>query len=355
MASDLDDGGGRSTTMGRRRSRMAVSVGPFIAFVAATLAGAAHLCGACCDKGGRAAGRTTLQGPGGAVQTVVFGPDGGTLGSVGADGSIAVWDLVSGLARPLPPAGPEQGHCAAISPDGKWLAAGRDGGPVTLHDLQAREERALIDTASVSVGADCVAFSPDGRTLAVGRTDGRISLWDVATRRERSELPGHAEVVGSLSYSPDGRTLASSGGDRSVRIWDAATGRERRAIPGQPGMLVALAFSPDSRILALADRQGREVRLWDLAEGAERAALQGAESAILAVAISPDGRALAAADYRGGVHSWDLATGRPVRMSLVHPGVQTLAFAPDGRTLATGGFDGTIHLWDWPRPAAEDD
>jgi sugar lactone lactonase YvrE len=334
---------------------MMVSIWPFLAFVAASLATAAHLCGACCNKGGRESGRTTLQGQGGAVQTVLYSPEGGMLGSVGADGSVAVWDLVSGLGRPLPPAGPEQGHCAAFSADGRLLAAGRGGEPVALHDLRAQEEHALIDPSAATIEAECLAFAPDSRTLAVGQRDGRISLWDVEARRVRSELPGHAEVVSSMVYSPDGRTLASSGGDRAVRLWDPATGRERRAIPDQPGMFVALAFSPDGRLLAMADRRNRFVRLWDLDEGAARPALHGAEAAVLAVAISPDGRTVAAADYRGVVHSWRLDTGRLDRTSLVHPGVQTLAFAPDGRTLATGGFDGTVHLWDWPRAEVQDD
>jgi len=77
--------------------------------------------------------------------------------------------------------------------------------------------------------------------------------------------------------------------------------------------------------------------------------LRGAEGAVLAVAISPDGRTLAAADYHGAVRLWELDTGRLDRLSLAHPGVETLAFAPDGRLLATGGFDGTVYLWDWPR------
>jgi WD40 repeat protein len=336
-----------------------VTVGQLVVFAAATAAGAAYLCGECCGKAakgpGSAPGWSTLIGHAGAVESVVFGPDAATLGSVGTNGTIAVWDLDNGVARPLPPAGPEQGRCAAFSPDRRFLAAGRAGGPVSLHDLHARDPMPLIDPSGTTAEAECVAFAPDGRTLAVGQRDGRITLWDVAARRMRSELRGHAEMVASLAYAPDGRTLASSGGDRSVRLWDPATGRERQVIPGLPGMLVALAFAPDSRTLALADRQSAVVRLWDVVAGAERAALSGAEGAVLAVAISPDGRTLAAADYHGAVHSWRLDTGRIDPLRLNHPGVKTLAFAPDGRTLATGGFDGTVYLWDWPRADHEDE
>ena len=243
------------------------------------------------------------------------------LGSVGANGTIAIWDLDGGLGHPLPPAGPDQGHCAAFSPDGRLLAAGRADGPVALHDLEAREAHPLIDPDAATAGARCLAFAPDGRTLAVGQRDGRITLWDVATRRECRSRRGPAMPRWSPRWRirPTARTLASSGGDRAVRLWDVATGRQRRAIADQPGMFVALAFSPDSRILALADQRNPVVRLWDLAAGTERAALHGAEGAVLALAISPDGRTLAAADYHGVVHFWDLATGRLDRPRLVHP------------------------------------
>lgn len=355
MAADVGDGGGRSTESRRGRRWPVVLVWQFGVLVAATAAGAAYLSGECGAKGGRTSGRSTLARQGGAVQSVAFDAGGRRIGSVGADGSVVVWDLRDGLARPMPPVDPEQGHCAAFSPDGRLLAVGRAGGAVVVHDLRAEEEQALIDPSGTTVRAACLAFAPDGRTLAVGRRDGWISLWDAATLRARSEWPGHAEVVRSLTYSPDGRTLASSGGDRTVRLWDPATGRERRSIPEQPGMFVGLAFSPDSRVLALADRLSRIVRLWDLARGVEATALRGAEAAVLAVAISPDGQTLAAADFGGAVHSWRLATGRLDRAVLLHPGVQTLAFAPDGRTLATGGFDGIVHLWDWPPPESEGD
>ncbi len=334
---------------GERRARVSVPLWRRAAFLA-SMVGAACVVGMCCVKDPPSSGRTTLIGPRGMVKTLLFRPDGAALASVGYSGWIVLWDIRSGQGQPLPRAGPEQARCAAFSPDGRLLAAGRAGGPVTLYGPDPHEPDPLFDPSAATAGARCAAFAPDGGTLAVGQGDGRITLWDVATRRMRTELRGHAEVVTALAYAPDGQTLASSGGDRTVRLWDPATDRERRVIPDQVSMLVTLTFSPEGRTLALSNPRSRTVRLWDVNAGAERAVLNGAQGPVLAVAISPDGQTLVAADYCGTVHSWQLATGRLDRTRLVHPGVQTLSFAPDGRILATGGFDGTIHLWDWPRP-----
>ncbi len=284
MPMDLYEKVDRAAGTGGGRSRLGISVWQLVAFVGVSLAAAAYLCGECCGKAcaARSAAHLTLVGHDGAVRTVLFGRDGSMLGSVGANGTIAVWDLDEGQGYPLSPAGPGQGAARRSAPTGGcWRPAGPTGRSCCTTWRRARRS-ALIDPTAATAGARCLAFAPDGRTLAVGRRDGRIALWDMATRRERPSSTtaglGHAEVVNSLAYSPDGGILASSGGDRSVRLWDAATGRPRREIAGQPGMFVALAFTPDSRILALADQRNPFVRLWDLPAGMERPALHGAEA-----------------------------------------------------------------------------
>ncbi len=151
---------------------------------------------------GRGRRRSTLVGHDGAVGRCCSARDGSMLGSVGANGTIAVWDLDSGLGYPLPPAGPGQGRCAAFSPDGRLLAAGRAGGPVALHDLQAHEaHRALRSRPPPPPAPECLAFAPDGRTLAVGQQDGRIALWDVATRRERPSSRRPCPVMPRSSFA----------------------------------------------------------------------------------------------------------------------------------------------------------
>jgi len=80
---------------------------------------------------------------GSAVLSVAFSPDGHTLASGNADGTVQLWD-VTGPAHPRPL-----------------------GPPLT---------------ATNGYAVDSVAFSPDSHTLASGSADGTIRLWRLNVR-----------------------------------------------------------------------------------------------------------------------------------------------------------------------------
>src|SRR5437763_851671 len=71
-----------------------------------------------------------------------------------------------------------------------------------------------------------------------------------------------------------------------------------------------------------------------------------------AVSVSPDGTILAAAGRRagkspGGIHTWELATGKPLRsFGGGRNWMVDLPFTPDGKRLASGGEGYTATLWD---------
>jgi WD40 repeat protein len=112
------------------------------------------------------------------VNSVALSPDGRTLATASADGTVILWNV----ARRTPLGQPLSGHRAAV-----WS----------------------------------VAFSPDGRTLASAGADGTVILWNVARQAPRGPpLRGHVGEVTAVAFSPDGQTLASAGADRTVRLWD---------------------------------------------------------------------------------------------------------------------------------------
>jgi WD40 repeat protein len=107
-----------------------------------------------------------------------------------------------------------------------------------------------------------VAFSPDGRLLASGScgqpltqspwcAQGEIKLWDVASGSLVRTLSGHTSDVNSVAFSPDGRLLASGSDDDTIRLWDGGH-RQRSAHPLRPHRVwsLSVAFSPDGRLLA---------------------------------------------------------------------------------------------------------
>jgi WD40 repeat protein len=76
-----------------------------------------------------------LQGHLGSIYALTYAPDGKTLATGSVDGSVKLWDPVTGqerLAFPGPPPPQGQIHSLAFSANGKLLAAGRYDGTVTL-------------------------------------------------------------------------------------------------------------------------------------------------------------------------------------------------------------------------------
>jgi WD40 repeat protein len=76
------------------------------------------------------------------------------------------------------------------------------------------------------VGIANAALSPDGRRVALGRDDGIVRLYDTATGVSLGELVGHHSAVAGLAFSDDATRLATTGSDLTLRVWDLARGRQ---------------------------------------------------------------------------------------------------------------------------------
>jgi len=164
--------------------------------------------------------RQTLTGHSGPVASVAFSPDSTRVVSASFDGSVRMWDAVSGAPIDEPLRGhPRSTLCVSFSPDGTQVVSG-SGPTIQSWDVMsgARIWTAFGEAFHVVFS---VAYSPDGTRIISGSDDGSVQIWDAASGALIcSPSEGHSGPVWSVAYSPDGTRIASGSGDRAVRTWD---------------------------------------------------------------------------------------------------------------------------------------
>jgi eukaryotic-like serine/threonine-protein kinase len=300
------------------------------------------------------------------INCLALSPDGKTLAAGCEGGTTLLWDVTPGLGR----VSLKTAYPAILSRNGRHLAEQGNNGKVSVWDTAAGRERAsFVAERGGSVGA----ISPDGRTAALvydseqGKSRS-VRLFDVGTGRMQAALPlGHRTSISSVEFSPDGRTLAWGEKDGTVRLWDVARGKSKRAWTGHRRAVTSLVFSPDAKTLASAsnpdntnpdDKDPPEVKVWDADTGRQRASPRWPLGVIRSLAFSPDGLTLAAAGAEGDpdegaglVKLWEASTGKDLAsLRGRRAAYSCVAFSPDGKSLAVGGAPyigpGEVELWD---------
>jgi WD40 repeat protein len=294
--------------------------------------------------------RSTLQGDPGWVGLVALAPDGRTLASGSADGTVRLWNLATGRNVAVLKGHQDKVGPLKFSPDGKLLASGSGDRTVKLWDVPSR--RAVTTLRGHSDWIHAVAFSPDGSTLASASYDNTVKLWAVASGREIATLEGHSGTAESILFSPDGRLLVTGNMDGTIKLWDVLRllhGHARRPLAilhGREGGVMALSLSPDGQLLA-AGNWGPTVTLWSVTKKQEIATLRGHRGPLAAVAFSPNGQILASSGADTTVKLWKVATAREVATLKGHTDrIFSVAFSPDGKTLVSGSRDKSAKLWD---------
>jgi serine/threonine protein kinase/WD40 repeat protein/tetratricopeptide (TPR) repeat protein len=156
----------------------------------------------------------------------------------------------------------------AVSPDGRWLAAGSWYAPgITVWDvLRHRFERILTPPDAKGITKFFVSFSPDGRWLVSSTLPDnsrpayhfwRPGTWDLDRRIDNDEVAVHA------AFTRDSAIMALCK-DHKVTLADATTGRElARLSTVQQDDPTPLSFSPDGTKLVVGISQNT-AHVWDL-------------------------------------------------------------------------------------------
>ena len=202
--------------------------------------------------------RRQLDGPGGAIASLAWSPDGvRLLVASAADGKAHLLDARDGrVLRSI--AGEGLVGVVAIDPGGRWAAAGTGAGTLLIVDLAGEGSPRAVAPSLQSLAA--VAFADD-RIVTAG-SDGTLRLFDPATGRETARADvGSALTL--LAVAPDGRHAATADAERTIRVHRLPDGAVVEALEWHRATLGVLAWGAGQTIVA-GDNDGT-LAVWDVA------------------------------------------------------------------------------------------
>ena len=286
------------------------------------------------------------------VKRLVWHPNGQEFAVIDSDWHVLIFNAITKrLVRKLPrlkSIRPNSSYpVVAYSPDGRYLAAGKDVIHIYAADTgeKVRDiEGPYLDQHEPHAGGiKSLAFSPDSQMLAVAyikfwslekESNDVLASYEIATGKRifATSLPpfhSRSTISTNIVYTPDGKYLLAGRssllpyservktGEPSqyftfIDYWDSQTGKLIQSItPVHVMAPTALAISPDGRYVASGTDTGsvsssRRPRIdkWDVINNQDPVKL------------------------------WDITTRQLVREYPVHNSVRALAISPDGRYLA---------------------
>lgn len=319
-----------------------------------------------------ASGKTLqiLSGHDNQVKGIAFNADSSKVLTWSRDGTARVWVVETGAQMSaLRGHSNEVGVAGFLSDD---PGSGGRGGVVTGSDdkmLRVWTTAPLanavtlrprwLDEPNVGLrGIGALRVSPDGKRIVAGSNGGRLAVFNAQTGEQQLSLPGHGAPVLDVRFSPDGQTIATVSGhlddpeaaDRSIRIWDAATGSELKRID-HAWRLRSVEFSPDGKKL-LAAATDKAVIVATDASSQEKGLIGAVHGGpITSATWSPDGKMIATSSMDATVRLWDSATlqeldsSKPIRLGAGVYRVNWFRYRDETLILAASG-DSRLTLWD---------
>jgi WD40 repeat protein len=103
------------------------------------------------------------------------------------------------------------------------LACATDDGSIHVFEALTGKLRTIYRGHRLRVHD--VAWSPDSRYIVSGGNDTTVQIWDALTGRTMLIYHGHMSTIEGVDWSFQGKYIASCSDDLTAQAWEAFTGR----------------------------------------------------------------------------------------------------------------------------------
>ena len=158
-----------------------------------------------------------------------------------------------------------------------------------------------------------LALSPDGRYLAAGTQEGSVQTWRLQDG-DALQMTGYPHKVRTLVWSADGHLLATAGGS-TVIVWNFSgsgpAGKRPKLLEGHTAAVTDLAFSnQQARLVSVG--ADRALCGWQAVLSLSPLFRVEAAAPLARLAIRVEAQRAATADRNGRVSLWTLPSQQPV-------------------------------------------
>ncbi|KAF2842524.1 WD domain-containing protein [Patellaria atrata CBS 101060] len=196
---------------------------------------------------------TELKGHIGSVERVAWHPRrDAELASVGADGTLKIWDVRSKAAVGEVKLGGD-GLTLAWMPEGEEMLVG------TKQDVLKRVDRRTMNVLAEhpqNIQTNQACFSNSGKEVFLTTGEGQIKIMDYPGFEPLLSLSAHTSAALSVSISPMGTWVAVGGSDALLTLWDTWEWCCQHALSNMIGPVRSVSFSFDGTYIVGGSDEG---------------------------------------------------------------------------------------------------
>ncbi|KAM0786878.1 hypothetical protein ACM66B_002303 [Microbotryomycetes sp. NB124-2] len=264
---------------------------------------------------------TDLEGPD-EVNWIDWHPKGTLLLAGGADGTVWLWNLPTGVTMHVLSGHTAPVTCGRFTPDGKRIVTCSEDSTLIYWDPRTGEAIHKITASDarfrLEAGINAVAVNPASTVAVVAGAEGGMRAVNLVQGTVLQQMEGHEEgasieavafsevpTVGAASLT----VLVSVGTDGRVCTWEASTFK-LRSTGSHEDAVTSLAFAPGTTTFVTASAD-KTLKVWDYRRGTTIKTLLGPRDVIHACAVSKDGKLVISGSEDGMVKVFKPYEERP--------------------------------------------